>query len=162
MTPASAAASAVAPAVEAFAAARDFLSRLPQPALDLAFRIGIASVFFKSGLVKIGNWTAAVALFRDEYRVPILPPEAAALLATVAELTCPMMLILGLGARLGAAALLAMTAVIQIFVYPANWSEHLIWAAPLAHLLTRGPGRWSIDELIARRWLDGSSAVGVR
>jgi putative oxidoreductase len=139
--------------VPRFVALRGFAGRLPQPILDLAFRIGVGSVFFKSGLVKIADWPTTVLLFSDEYRVPILPPEIAAPLAAAAELTCPVLLVLGLGARFGAAVLFAMTAVIQIFVYPLNWSEHLIWAALLAHILTRGPGWLSVDHLIARRFL---------
>ena len=143
--------------VRGFALARDFAAKLPQPVLDLVFRIGIASVFFKAGLVKIANWPNTLLLFRDEYRVPILPPEIAAPLAAAAELMCPVLLVLGLAARLGAAALLAMTAVIQIFVYPLNWSEHLIWAALLAHVVARGPGRLSLDYVIERRWFGGPS-----
>ncbi len=144
-----------------FARARDFVSRLPQPILDLAFRIGIASVFFKSGLVKIGNWPTTLLLFRDEYRVPFLPFELAAPLAAAAELTCPVLLVLGLATRASAAALLGMTAVIQVFVYPQNWSEHLIWAALLAHILARGPGWLSLDYLVARRFSRISNSGGL-
>ncbi len=136
---------------DGFVTARAIAERLPQPVLDLAFRVGIAAVFFKSGLVKISSWPTTVLLFRDEYRVPILPHELAAVLATAAEMTCPALLAFGLAARLGAAALLGMTAVIQVFVYPANWSEHLVWAALLAHIIARGPGPWSLDRLLARR-----------
>ena len=126
-----------------------WLGRFPEDALALMFRIGVASVFFKSGLNKTGNWELTVALFADEYKLPLLPPEIAAWLGTTAELVCPVLIAAGLAARLGAAALRAMTFVIQVFVYPANWSEHLIWAALLAYILTRGPGRWSIDHVIA-------------
>ncbi|MBM3600073.1 MAG: DoxX family protein [Alphaproteobacteria bacterium] len=129
------------------------LERFPMPALSAMFRIGVGAVFFKSGLVKIASWDATVGLFRDEYRVPLLPPELAAYLGTAAELMCPLLIVLGLGARLGAAALLGMTFVIQFFVYPENWAEHLIWASLLAHVLTRGPGPLSIDHWIARSYL---------
>ena len=136
---------------------RALLGRFPLPVLDLLLRIGIALVFWKSGMAKIANWDLTVALFADEYRVPILPPDLAAMLATTAELTCPVLLVFGLGARLGAAALLGMTLVIQTFVYPENWSEHLLWASILLYVLTRGAGALSIDHVLSR-WLLGPSA----
>lgn len=138
-------------------ALRNLLDRFPAPLLDLLLRVGIALVFWKSGMSKLANWDLTVALFADEYRVPLLSPEVAALLATAAEITCPILLVVGLGARFGAAALLGMTFVIQTFVYPENWSEHLLWAALLLHVLTRGPGLLSLDHLVAR-WLFGPSA----
>jgi putative oxidoreductase len=79
------------------------------------------------------------------------------MLGTTAELTCPIMLVFGIGARLGAAALLGMTFVIQTFVYPDNWSEHLLWASILLYVLTRGAGVLSIDHVLSR-WLLGTSA----
>lgn len=127
----------------------DWLGRFPEPVLALMFRIGVASTFFKSGLNKTANWELTVSLFADEYKLPLLPPEMSAFLGTTAELVCPVLIAAGLAARLGAAALLAMTLVIQVFVYPANWSEHLIWASLLAYIVTRGPGRWSLDHVIA-------------
>jgi putative oxidoreductase len=138
--------------IRAVANIYDRLGRFPLPILELMFRVGVGSVFFKSGLVKIASWQATVGLFRDEYRVPLLPPEIAAVLGTTAELACPVLIVLGLAARLGAAALLGMTFVIQFFVYPENWSEHLIWASLLAYILTRGPGRLSFDHLL-KPWL---------
>jgi putative oxidoreductase len=129
---------------------------------ELGLRVGIAMVFFRSGETKVasggwwdvGSWWSitdtTVLLFREEYEVPVLPPELAAYLATTAEHVAPVLLILGLGARLGAAVLLGMTMVIQTFVYPDHWSEHLLWAAPLVYVLVRGPGRLSIDHLIRR------------
>ena len=131
----------------------DLLGRFPMALLELMFRLGVASVFFKSGLVKIQSWDSTVALFAEEYKVPLLSPSTAAYLGTTAELVCPVLIALGLGARLGAAALLGMTLVIQTFVYPENWAEHLIWASLLAYVLTRGPGPISIDHFIARSWL---------
>ena len=127
-----------------------WLGRFPIPFLDLLFRIGVGSVFFKSGLTKTANWTITVSLFRDEYRVPVIPPEIAAYMATTLELVCPVLLLLGLAARFGALALLGMTLVIQTFVYPENWSEHLLWASLLLYVLTRGPGPLSLDHLVAR------------
>ena len=137
--------------------ARTLLGRFPASLLDLLLRGGIALVFWKSGMAKLANWDLTVALFADEYRVPLLSPELAAWLATAAEVTCPVLLVVGFGARFSAAALLGMTFVIQTFVYPENWSEHLLWAALLLHVLTRGAGLLSLDHLIAR-WLFGPSA----
>ena len=94
--------------------------------LELAFRIGIAGVFWTSGMTKTSTWEQTVALFRDEYKVPILSPEVAAYLATTTELACAVLLAVGIAARFGAAALLGMTLVIQVFVYPANWLVHLL------------------------------------
>ena len=136
---------------------RRLLGRFPAPLLDLLLRSGVALVFWKSGMAKLANWELTVALFADEYQVPLLSPEVAAWLATAAEITCPILLIAGLGARFGAAALLGMTFVIQSFVYPENWSEHLLWAAILLYVLTRGAGALSFDHVIAR-WLFGRQA----
>ena len=98
---------------------------------------------------KVESFDTAITLFREEYRLPLLPPELAAYLGTAVELGAPVLLVLGLFARLGAAALLAMTLVIQFLVYPANWPEHLMWASILAYVLSRGPGALSIDRIIA-------------
>jgi putative oxidoreductase len=128
------------------------LQRVPLSLHQLLFRLGVASVFLKAGLVKISSRETTVALFRDEYRVPLLPPDTAATLATAFELVCPTLLILGLGTRLATLPLLAMVATIQLFVYPSAWPEHLVWGASLLFLLTRGPGAASLDHLIARAW----------
>ena len=129
---------------------RAILGRIPMPVLDLLLRIGIALVFWKAGMAKIANWDLTVQLFADEYRVPLLSPEWAALLGTAAELIGSVMLVFGIGARFGAAALLGVTFVIQTFVYPSNWSEHLLWAAILLCILSRGAGVLSIDHAILR------------
>ena len=138
-------------------AAVDMLGRFPLPVLVLAFRVGVGMVFFKSALTKLdGSWLvsdSAVALFRDEYKVPVLPPALAAWLGTANELLSALMVMAGLGARLGAAALLGLVGVIQFLVYPGNWAEHLMWASLLAYVLTLGPGPLSLDHLIARRLL---------
>ena len=105
------------------AALRATLGRVPQSLFTLAFRIAVGAVFFKSGLVKIQSWESTVGLFRDEYALPLLPPAVAAYLGTTAELVCPVLVVLGLFARLGAAALFGMTLVIQILVYPAKDSR---------------------------------------
>jgi len=128
-----------------------WLERFPRALLLLLARVAPAIVFFKSGLTKIGTWDNTLELFREEYKVPVLPPELAAYLATAAELACPVMLALGLGARLGAAALLGVTLVIQVFVFPLSYAEHLTWAALLLVVLTRGPGALSVDHAVRRR-----------
>jgi putative oxidoreductase len=129
------------------------LERLPLSALQLLFRIAIGSVFWSSGLTKIASWQTTVALFRDEYQLPILPPEAAAVLGATFELACPVFLVLGLGTRLATLPLLGMTFVIEVFVYPEYWTQHLLWASALLFLLARGAGAISMDHLLARRLL---------
>ena len=133
------------------------LGRFPLAVLVFGLRLGVGATFFKSGLVKIASWQQTIALFRDEYRVPVLPPELAATLGAAAELICPVLIVAGIGARFGAAALLGMTFVIQVFVYPENWAEHLTWASIFAYVLTQGPGALSVDHLVRRAYLGGRS-----
>jgi putative oxidoreductase len=125
----------------------DVLGRFPLPLLQLLFRLAVASVFIKAGLNKIASWDLTVQLFADEYKVPVLPPEIAATMAATFELGCSMLLVLGLGTRVATLPLLGMIAVIQTFVYPHAYSEHLTWASILLFLLTRGAGRWSLDRV---------------
>jgi len=125
-----------------------WLDGFPTAILQFIFRFGIGSVFWNAGLTKIASWQTAVVLFRDEYRVPVLPPELAAYLATAVELTCPVLLVLGVAARLATLPMLAQTFVIEVFVYPEDWVEHLTWAAMLVFILTRGPGPISVDRWI--------------
>jgi putative oxidoreductase len=124
------------------------------PILLLA-RLGIAGVFWQSGRTKVDGWLTvtdgAYALFREEYKVPLLPPEFAAHAAAYAEHLGPLLLVLGLATRLSAAALLGMTAVIQIFVYPDAWPTHLSWAALLVLLVARGGGALSADRALGLR-----------
>ena len=89
-------------------------------------------------------------LFEEEYRVPLLDPAVAARIAMVQELTIPILLFVGLATRIATIPLLGMIAVIQLFVYPNAYNEHLVWGAILVLLLTRGPGVFSVDYLIAR------------
>lgn len=126
------------------------LDHIPLSLMLLTGRIAVASVFLKSGLLKIQSWDTAVQLFRDEYRVPILPPEIAAQLAATFEIGCAMLLIAGLASRLATLPLLGMIAVIQTFVYPEAWPDHLMWASLLALILARGPGAISLDAVIGR------------
>ena len=103
-------------------------------------------------MTKLANWDTAVALFVDEYKVPLLPPELAAYLAISIELTMPVLLVAGLFTRFAALVLLGMTTVIELFVYPQAWPTHLQWAAMLLVLFCRGPGRLAIDHLLWRRF----------
>ncbi len=130
-------------------ALRTTLRRLPLPLLEFGMRLAVGATFFKSGMNKFQSFDTAILLFREEYRLPLLPPEVAAYMGTAVELSAPVLLVLGLFARLGAAALLVMTLTIQFLVYPGNWPEHLMWASILAYVLTRGPGALSIDRVVA-------------
>jgi putative oxidoreductase len=125
----------------------ELLGRVPLALVQLLFRLAIASVFLKAGLTKIASWETTVQLFADEYKVPVLAPEHAAIMATTFELGCSTLLILGLGTRLATLPLLGMIAVIQTFVYPGAYSEHLTWGSILLFLLTRGGGAWSLDRV---------------
>ena len=131
------------------------LERFPLSILQFLFRFTIAAVFWNSGQTKLASWLTTVALFRDEYQVPILPPELAATLAATVELTCPVLLVLGIATRLATLPMLGMTFVIEVFVYPESWLEHLTWATTLLFILTRGPGAISLDHLIAKTLLRG-------
>ncbi len=109
-------------------------------------RIWIAKIFWYSGLTKITSWQTTVFLFKDEYKVPFLPPELAAVLATIFELGCPVLLVMGLATRFATLPLLGMTAVIQ-FTYLQH-TDHLYWAILLGTLLFYGPGSLSLDRYI--------------
>jgi putative oxidoreductase len=120
--------------------------------LAVIARVAIASLFLQSGRTKVDGWLHvsedAIELFRDEYKVPLLSPELAAHVAAYAEHLFPVLLVLGLFTRLSALALLGMTAVIEIFVYPDAWPTHLSWAGLLLYLVARGAGSISMDRLL--------------
>jgi putative oxidoreductase len=132
---------------------RGTLERFPLSVLQLGLRVGVGAVFFRSGLLKYASWQFTVQLFRDEYKVPLLDPVLAAQLAMAVELTVPLFLFAGLATRLATLPLLGMIGVIQLFVYPNAWSDHVLWGSALILLLTRGPGVLSIDHFIAHRFL---------
>lgn len=132
------------------------LDCIPYAFLAIPLRLAVATVFWNSAMTKLASWDTAVALFTDEYRVPVLPPEVAAYMAVSVELSMPVLLVLGLATRAAAAVLLGMTMVIEVFVYPQAWPTHIQWAAMLLVLLARGPGKLSIDWLIRRRVLEKS------
>lgn len=129
-------------------------SRLPDDLLLLVARLGIAAVFFLSGRTKVERFLSikpsTYDLFASEYALPLLSPHVAAHLATYAEHLFPVLLVLGLFTRSAAFALLAMTTVIEVFVYPDAWPTHLTWAGLLLPLIARGAGKWSIDRLVHR------------
>jgi putative oxidoreductase len=118
----------------------------------LVSRVAVAHVFWNSAQSKLVSWVATQQLFAMEYHVPLLPPEIAAPLATATELTGSVLVFLGLFTRLGALALLGVIAVIQIFVYPQSWGDHILWAGLLLLLLARGAGKVSLDY-VAKRFL---------
>jgi len=129
----------------------DLLDRVPYSALAVPLRLAVATVFWNSAMTKLDDWNAAVTLFAEEYKVPLLPPEVAAYIAVSVELSMPVLLVLGLLTRAAALVLLGMTTVIEVFVYPQAWPTHIQWAAMLLVLLCRGPGALSLDHLLRRR-----------
>jgi putative oxidoreductase len=150
------------------AAANRLMARIPHALIALVARFSVAAVFWKSGQTKVQGFAldlvegrfelgfprfadSTIDLFRDEYRLPVLPPELAAMLATMAEHLFPVLILVGLATRLSAAALLVMTLTIQVFVYPGAYPTHGVWAAVLLYLMKQGAGPISLDHLIGRR-----------
>lgn len=125
---------------------------VPEWLIALLCRLGIAGVFFLSARTKVEGIITlkeqTFTLFQYEYNLPLLPPDAAAYLATYAEHVLSIALVLGIMTRLSALGLLGMTLVIQVFVYPDAWPTHLVWAGPLIYLIGRGGGALSIDRLL--------------
>lgn len=128
------------------------------PVVDLAIRLYVAEVFFRSGLLKIGNWSGTLYLFENEYRVPILPAQAAAWLGTFGELFFPPLLALGLAARFAALSLSLFNVVAVVAFWhvlgtnqPALMS-HFFWGLLLAVTLCHGPGKLSLDQWLWKRW----------
>lgn len=141
---------------------RSLANRIPQSFVSLLARLAVANVFWTSGQTKVDGFfhisDSTFYLFAEEYKVPLLPPDLAAYLSTIAEHVFPVLLLIGFASRLSALALLGMTAVIQIFVYPTGWPEHILWATALLVIIARGPGAVSLDHLIWRRGGNGSPA----
>jgi Predicted membrane protein len=133
----------------------DGVNRWGAPLLQLAIRLWIARVFFLSGLTKLQDWNTTVLLFQEEYRVPLLPPDLAALMGTAFELGMPILLVVGLASRLAALPLLGMSLVIQFVLGAANPAydsvEHVYWMFLLLAIVVHGPGALSLDHLIRRR-----------
>jgi putative oxidoreductase len=131
-----------------------------QPLALLAARLYVAQVFFSAGLTKLRDWDTTLALFADEYQVPLLSPPVAAALGTAGELVLPVLLALGLAGRFAAAGLFVVNAVAVISlteIAPAALQQHLLWGSLLLGLLLWGPGRWSLDRLVAPRLLSAPS-----
>jgi putative oxidoreductase len=125
---------------------------LPPSVLLLVQRLGIAAVFFMSGRTKVDGWLtvndSAFELFRSDYALPFVKPEIAAYAATYSEHLFPLLLVLGLFTRFAATALLVMTLIIEIFVYPDAWPTHLSWAGLMLPLIASGGGKHSLDRLL--------------
>ena len=155
--------------VQAIAALIHRLQGIPDSLIALLGRFSVAGVFWLSAQTKIEGFavnivsgqislgmprlsSSVVDLFRDEYRLPLIPPEWAALMAAVGEHVFAALLLIGLASRFSALALLGMTMTIQLFVYPDAYATHGVWAAVLLFIVARGPGVVSVDHWIARRW----------
>jgi putative oxidoreductase len=131
------------------------LDRIPYWFIALAARIFPAAVFWQSGETKVAGWhlkPSAIALFQDEYQLPLIDPAIAAHASAFSEHFFPILLVIGFATRFSALALLFMTAVIEIFVYPGAWPTHGVWATCFLVLIARGPGLLSLDHLIARKY----------
>lgn len=130
------------------------LDRIPYDIIALIARLSVGAVFWRSGQTKLDGWhvsESAVILFQTEYRLPLIDPWTAATLTAFSEHLFPILLVAGLAGRFAALAMLAMTLVIEIFVYPAAWPTHGTWAACLLLVMARGPGTFSLDHLIGKR-----------
>ncbi|MCF8198430.1 MAG: DoxX family protein [Sulfuritalea sp.] len=147
----------------------DLLTHIPDSLIAFVGRFSVAAIFWKSGQTKVQGFAidiingefqfgiprlsdSVVDLFRDEYRLPLVPPELAAPAAAFAEHLFPLLILVGLATRFSALALLVMTMTIQLLVYPDAYPTHGVWATVLIFLIARGPGKLSLDHLIGRRF----------
>ena len=145
------------------------MNHLPYSPLAFLARFSIAAVFWQSGQTKVQGFAinfisgtyqfgwprladGVIDLFESEYNLPLLPPELGAILAAFGEHVFPVLILLGLATRLSALALLGMTAVIQLLVYPGAYPTHGVWASVLLLLMMQGPGKWSVDHWLARKY----------
>jgi putative oxidoreductase len=128
----------------------DWFARIPADLIALLARISVGTVFLRSGLLKLEGWESGttLSLFETEYTLPFVSPNVAMHLATAAELTFPFLLFAGLFTRFAALALLIMTLVIQIFIYPNAFDTHGTWAVAFLFLMKYGPGHFSLDYLL--------------
>lgn len=127
-----------------------------QPLALLAARLYVAKAFFWSGLTKIRDWDTTLALFADEYHVPVLPPEVAAVAGTTGELVLPVLLAIGLAGRFSAMGLFVLNIVAVLSlqeIADAALQQHIFWGSLLTGLILWGPGKWSVDHYIAPRFL---------
>ncbi len=135
-----------------------------QPLLLLGMRLYVARVFFMSGLTKIHDWSVTLALFTDEYHVPVLPPAVAALLGTATELSMPVLLVLGLGSRFAAGVLFIFN-IVAVISYAAlpdiAVKDHILWGTMLLVLTICGPGKIALDHWLERRLAPGQDGAGM-
>lgn len=137
-------------------AGRSLVERIPYSAVALVSRFALASVFWRSAQTKVNGFSIreeTFFLFRDEYKVPLLPPDLAAYLATIGEHVFSVLLLIGVASRLSALGLFGMTMVIQLFVFPDGWPEHILWIALQLLIITRGPGVLAVDHVLWNRTL---------
>ena len=130
-------------------------ARIPDWSVSLLARLAVAGIFWRSGQTKVNGWELnefTILLFETEYALPLIPPKTAAYLATFAEHFFPILIVIGLATRFSIGALLVMTLVIQIFVYPGSWPDHAVWAVSMLFVMSRGPGMLSIDHLIKKQF----------
>jgi len=139
----------------------DLLERVPRSVHQFLFRLAIASVFLPAGLLKLASWESTIELFQDEYKVPVLAPAVAAVMATTFELVCSALLIVGLATRLATLPLLGQILTIQLFVHPQAWHEHFVWGSILLVLLTRGAGAFSMDHLLGH-WFGPQGSASLK
>ena len=135
-------------------AGRSLAERIPYSAVTLISRFALASVFWRSAQTKVNGFSIreeTFYLFQEEYKVPLLPPDLAAYLATIGEHAFSVLLLIGLASRLSALGLFGMTMVIQLFVFPDGWPEHILWISLQLLIISRGPGTISLDHLIWTR-----------
>jgi putative oxidoreductase len=128
---------------------------IPHDLIAIIARISIGTIFWRSAMTKIDGFSlksSTFYLFENDYRLPLVPPEIAAYLATATELTMPLLLWSGLLTRFAATILLCMTLVIEIFVYPNAFDTHGVWAVTLLYLMKYGPGRLSVDHMLSSLW----------
>jgi putative oxidoreductase len=131
------------------------LDCIPYWFIALAARFFPAAVFWQSGETKVAGWhlkPSVISLFENEYQLPLIDPTIAAYVSAFSEHFFPILLVTGLATRFSALALLCMTAVIEIFVYPGAWPTHGVWATCFLVVIARGPGWLSLDHLIARKY----------
>ena len=132
----------------------DLLERWVTPLFDLGIRLYVASVFLRSGWLKISAWDNTLALFDNIYQVPLLPPHLAAVMGTAGELGLPVLLVLGLAGRFGAAGLSVVNLVAAISfpdISDLGLQDHLLWGLLLLVTVMHGPGRLSLDHWLRRR-----------
>lgn len=133
----------------------NWLEKMPHAVLALLARVGLAAVFWGTGMEKMTNWkikSETFEAFAHEYNIPLLPPELATHLATFVEHLTPILMLVGLATRAAGGAMMGVIAVIFIFVHQDEWPAFVIWSSAIAFLLTKGPGVFSLDHLI-RNWL---------